>query len=432
LFRKSSSRRGPRCAPLAAGLLTITALIATGPAAYAGSGSTITATYMNSGTYNTAAQSLVSSFAKTAGVNVKIDAFPYAALQQNNTNAVISGQCTYNVVSGSYYLASIYSYFQNLDAFGTKSNYAASLIPGLWKHSEFYNGYHIGVPYVPDAYSLMYNTSLFKTAGLALPKTWSDLLTDLGVLKQKLPSGVSPFVFSAGAVEQLPALFFSTYSGYMINKGGHYALDAPAATAAINYATKLMSYAPSDATGLSINGADDLFVNGKAAVLYGWPSFIRLQADNPKESAIAGKWQVGTDPKGGLLWLSLWQLYMTKCTSDQTAAWKWMTTFSSPSTDELLFTKYDVNPSFKATYANPTLAKQNANYFPGEQANLARAKNPPLSGQAQDFLASTIGSVLTSKMTAKAAVSSINSEWARYPVPSALLHEGAADGLVQP
>ena len=418
--------------PLAAALVTSTALIAGSPGAYASSGNTITATYMNSGTYNVAAQSLVGSFDKTAGVNVKIDAFPYAALQQNNTNAVISGQCTYNVVSGSYYLASIYSYFQNLNTYASKSNYAAGLIPGLWKHSEFYNGYHIGVPYGPDAYSLMYNTSLFKSAGLALPKTWSQLLSDLSALKQKLPSGVSPFVFSAGAVEQLPALFFSTYNGYFINKGGHYALDVPEATSAINYAVKLMSYAPSDASGLSINAADDLFVNGKAAVLYGWPSFIRLQADTPKESAVAGKWEVGTDPPGGLLWLSLWQLYMTKCTSNQSAAWKWMTTFSSPSTDELLFTKYDVNPSFKATYSNPTLAKQNANYFPGEQANLKRAKNPPLSGQAQDFLASTIGSVLTSKVTANAAVSSINSEWARYPVPSALLHEGAADGLVQP
>jgi multiple sugar transport system substrate-binding protein len=432
LLKKWNSRKGTRGAQVVAGLITATALIAAGSTAYASSGSTITATYMNSGTYNVAAQSLVGSFDKTTGVSVKIDAFPYAALQQNNTDAVISGQCSYNVVSGSYYLAPIYSYFQNLDALAAKSSYPAGLIPGLWQHSEYYDGYHIGIPYGPDAYSLMYNTALFKQAGVALPKTWSELVSDLSVLKQKLPSGVTPFVFSAGAVEQLPALFFTTYSGYFINKAGHYALDVPEAVAAMQYAQKLMSYAPNDATGLSINAADDMFVNGKAAVLYGWPSFIRLQADNPKESAVAGKWEVGTDPQGGLLWLSLWQLYMTKCTSDQSTAWKWMTTFSSPKTDELLFTKYDVNPSFKSTYDNPTLAKQNANYFPGEQANLARAKNPPLSGQAQDFLASTIGSVFTSKLSAQAAVSSINSEWARYPVPSALLHEGATDGLAQP
>ena len=87
-------KKGARGAPLVAALVTATALIATGPGAYASSRSNITATYMNSGTYNVAAQSLVGSFDKTTGVNVKIDAFPYAALQQNNTNAVISGQCS--------------------------------------------------------------------------------------------------------------------------------------------------------------------------------------------------------------------------------------------------------------------------------------------------------------------------------------------------
>jgi multiple sugar transport system substrate-binding protein len=428
--RRSARRRGTA---LFGGLVAASAVAgALSPVASASSVNVaITATYMNSGTYNLAAASLVPPFEKATGAKVNIEAFPYAALQTNNTNAVISGQCTYNVVSGSYYLAALYPYFANLDSFAAKSNYAAQLLPGLWQHSEYYDGYHVGVPYGPDSYSFMYNSALFKQAGLSIPTTQAQLLSDLAALKTKLPSGVSPFVFSAGASEQLPALFFESYSGYFINKAGHYALDPAAAVSALKGAEQLMSYAPSDATGLSINAADDLFVNGKAAVLYGWPSFIRLQADNPAESKIAGHWEVGTDPSGGMIWLSLWQMYMTKCTSDQALAWKWMTTFSSPKTDELLFTKYDVNPSFKATYANPVLAKQNANYFPGEEANLPRAKNPPLTGEAQDFLASTIGSMLTSKLTPQAAVSSINSEWAHDPVPPALLSEGATDGLVQ-
>ena len=414
------------------GLVGATGVVAADSAAFgSSSGGTITATYMNSGTYNLAAESLVSGFKKSTGVTVNVEAFPYAVLQTNNTDAVISGKCSYNVISGSYYLAPIYSYFANLNSFAAKSNYSSQLLPGLWQHSEYYQGYHVGVPYGPDAYGLMYNTALFKKAGLSIPTTQSQLLSDLATLKQKLPSGVSPFVFSAGASEQLPALFFESYNGYFINSAGHYALDTSEATSAMQNAKELMSYAPSDATGLSINAADDLFVEGKAAVLYGWPSFIRLQADNPKESKIAGHWELGTDPSGGLIWLSLWQMYMTNCTTDQSAAWKWMTTFSSPKTDELLFTKYDVNPSFAATYKIPTLAKQNTNYFPGEEANLPLAKNPPLTSQVQDFLASTIGSFLTSTESPQAAVSSINSYWAHNPVPSALLQEGAKDGLVQ-
>lgn len=432
MLRAPRQRTRARRALLASGAVTLTGILVPSSLASASSANAdITATYMNSGTYNLAAQSLVGPFKQRTGISVKVDAFPYAALQTNNTNAVISGQCSYNVVSGSYYLAPIYGYFANLDSFAAKNNYPAQLLPGLWQHSEYYDGHHIGVPYGPDAYSFMYNTALFKQADLSVPTTQAQLWSDLATLKSKLPSGTSPFVFSAGATEQLPALFFASYGSYFINNSGHYQLNTSAAVAAMQRAKQLMSYAPSDASGLSINAADNLFVEGKAAVLYGWPSFIRLQADNPAQSKIAGHWQVGKDPAGGLIWLSLWQMYMTKCTANQAAAWKWMTTFSSPTTDKLLFTKYDVNPSFKATYANPVLAKQNANYFPGEEANLPRAKNPPLTGQAQDFLASTIGSLLTSNLAPQAAVKSINSQWAQDQVPSALLHEGATDGLVQ-
>ena len=97
---------------------------------------------------------------------------------------------------------------------------------------KYYDGYHVGVPYGPDAYSFMYNSALFKQAGLSIPTTQAQLLSDLAALKTKLPSGVSPFVFSAGASEQLPALFFESYSGYFINKAGHYALDPAAAVSA--------------------------------------------------------------------------------------------------------------------------------------------------------------------------------------------------------
>lgn len=395
------------------------------------SSKSLTATYMQSGTYDKAAEALTGPFASQTGVSVSVKAFPYAALQQNNTNAVISGTCQYNVVSGSYYLAGIYGYFQSLDALAAKSNYASQLIPGLWQHSEFYNGQHIGIPYGPDAYGLMYRTDLFKQAGLSLPKTWPQLISDLSVLKQKFGAqGIAPFAFAAGESEQLPALFFATYDGYFINSAGHFALDSAKAVAALQFAQKLLTYAPSNATGQSIDAANQQFTSGKAAVLYGWPSFIRQQAD-ASSSPVAGKWAVMPNPRPGLTWLSLWQLYMTKCTGNVQAAWKWMTTFSSPSTDKMMFVKYGVNPSFTSTYNDPQLAKANANYFPAEKANLAVAMNPPLSGQAQDFLASSIGNMLTGKTTPQQVVSSVNADWAGLSVPSSLLDEARQDGLAQ-
>src|SRR5215211_1668202 len=112
-----------------------------------GAGSGVTATYMKSGTYDIAAKKFAEEFASKNDTSVDIKAFPYAALRQNNTNAVISGSCDYNVMSGSYYLASIYNYFRPLDDLANRSNYSDALAPGLWDHSEFYKGQHVGVPY---------------------------------------------------------------------------------------------------------------------------------------------------------------------------------------------------------------------------------------------------------------------------------------------
>jgi multiple sugar transport system substrate-binding protein len=422
---------------LATAAIAVTAAVGLAACATAsgGSGSAsskdVTATYLQSGTYDKAAEALTGPFGSKSGIKVTVKAFPFAALQQNNTNAVISGNCDYNVVSGSYYLADIYGHFRGLDSLAGSSGYASQLIPGLWQHSEFYNGQHIGLPYGPDAYGLIYRTDLFKEAGLSLPTTWPALLSDLSVLKQKFgPKGIAPFAFAAGQPEQLPALFFATYGSYFINSSGHYALDTAKAVAALQFAQKLLGNAP-NAAGQSIDAANQQFTSGKAAVLYGWPSFIRQQAD-ASTSAVAGKWAVMPDPKPGLVWLSLWQLYMTSCTKNVQAAWKWMTNYSSPATDETMFTKYGVNPAFQATYDNPQLAKQNANYFPAEKANLAVAENPPLSGQAQDFLASSIGNMLTGKTPPQKVVSSVNAQWATLTVPPSLLKEGRQDGLAQP
>lgn len=392
----------------------------------------LTVTYMKAGTYDTAAKSLASSFAKSTGTKVNVLAFPYDTLRQNNTNAVLGGQCDYNVVSGSYYLAPLYDKFANLDSFAAKSNYPSKLAPGLWAHSEYFNGHHIGVPYGPDAYSLMYRTDLFRQAGLSWPHSWSQLLSDLQVLKNKYGAqGIKPFAFAAGQPEQLPALFFATYDGTFINSSGRYALDAPKAIRAIDYAKKLLAFAGTNANSQSIDASNAAFVNGHAAVLYGWPSFLRTQADDPNQSKVSGKWAVGVDPQPGLVWLSLWQMYMTKCTSNKSAAWKWMTTFSSAKTDKELFLKDGINPSFKATYQDSHLARQHSNYFPGLQANLARAVNPPLSGEAQDYLASTLGDVFSGNASPAQAVSQINQKWSTMTVPSALLAEGKKVGLAQ-
>ena len=112
----------------------------------------LTFSVMESGTYNKAAESMVPAFKAKTGADVKIAAFPWAVLRQNNTTDLVSGAGQYQVMSGGYYLADVYSYFAPLDGFIEKDHYDKGMIPGLMApgHSEWSEGQQIGVPYGVD------------------------------------------------------------------------------------------------------------------------------------------------------------------------------------------------------------------------------------------------------------------------------------------
>ncbi len=139
----------------------------------------ITVTYMQSGTYDKAAEGMTADFEKKTGVKVKVVAFPWAVLRQNNTNDLLTGAAQYDAMSGGYYLADVYDKFAPLDDYITKSNYATGMIPGLLEvgKSEYFKGKHIGIPYGIDNYGLMANNDILKAAGVTPTfKTWDDFL----------------------------------------------------------------------------------------------------------------------------------------------------------------------------------------------------------------------------------------------------------------
>ena len=53
---------------------------------------------MESGTYDAAAKQIAQEFQKEHGVEVKIVAFPWAVLRQNNTTDLITGAGQYQVM----------------------------------------------------------------------------------------------------------------------------------------------------------------------------------------------------------------------------------------------------------------------------------------------------------------------------------------------
>lgn len=392
----------------------------------------ITFSLMAAGTYDKAAEDVKPNFEKETGIQVTLAAFPWATLRQNNTTDLLTGAGKYDVMSGSYYLAELYEHFISLDNYIEKSGFGKGLLTGFMGKCEHYNGHQIGLPYGPDAYGILYRKDLFDNAGLTWPKTWDEFVAKLTQMKSiSDANGMTTFVFSGGAPEQAPALFFDKYDGYFVTRDGKYQLEKNKAIAVLKTDKELLKYMSSDFMGLSIDDANARFLDGKALMIICWPSFIVAAADNPQKSKVVGKWALGRSPTPGRPWLSLWQMYISKYSKNPDAAWEWAMALINEKNDVGFFKKYGIGPVYQSTYDNAELARKNVHYFPSQSYNLTRAVNPPLSGESQDFFASVLGEFGLGKLSAEEVVEKVNQKWATLPVPPALLENAKLTGQVQ-
>jgi ABC-type glycerol-3-phosphate transport system substrate-binding protein len=385
---------------------------------------------MESGTYDKAAAEIAAEFKAKTGVEVKISAFPWAVLRQNNTTDLISGTNHYDVMSGGYYLSDVYSYFAPLDAYIAKDKYGDGIIPGLMSpgRSEYVDGKEIGIPYGVDAFGLIYNKALLEKAGVQPEfSTWTEVVAACEKI-EAANAGVACFSHATGNPEQIGAFFFSSYSGSYISKDGKYALDTATATKAAEEIATLWKHLPAKGTALTFDEAHQLFKDQKVAMTVTWPSFITnsLEAEG---SPVKGKWGMAKFPGAGFPWLSLWQLFVPKSTNDKDAAWAWIKAFAGPENAKRNLVEHNIGSVWLATYEDPELKAKNAHFWPALLAGFAAAKNPPLSGEAQDILTNTLQDIVNGRVTPEAGIASVASKWEALPVPAAMLEAAAGSHL---
>jgi ABC-type glycerol-3-phosphate transport system substrate-binding protein len=391
----------------------------------------ISVSYMASGTYDMAAEDIAAEL-KDVGIDVTVAAFPWAVLRQNNTNDLLSGTQQYDAMSGGYYLADVYEFMAPLGDYFAQDNIGEGVIDGLMQKAEFYQGEPIGVPYGIDAYGVLYRTDLFESAG-ASPEiaNWADYVTLLGVLQDELPEGISPFVFAYGAIEQIPSIFFGEYGGTYINEDGKFELDVDKAVPAVQTMAEMLPYAPDNALALTIDEANAVFLNGEAAMLIGWPSFVRDAANDPEQSQIAGNWAQMEFPGVGFPWLSMWNIFMNDSSENKDATWEWIKSYTSEENSTRWLKEYGIGSIYISTYSDPDIVAAHGHDLPIAMKNFERALNPALSGEAQDFLAATISEVMLGELTPEEAITKINEKWATLTVPEAIMEMGTRTGLAK-
>jgi ABC-type glycerol-3-phosphate transport system substrate-binding protein len=392
----------------------------------------LTFSVMASGTYDKAAADAATAFQAKTGTKVTVAAFPWATLRQNNITDVVTGTNQYQVMSGGFYLADIYSHFVPLGDMVKQDNPAAGMIPGLMDpgRSEYFSGKQIGFPYGTDVYGVMVNDDLFKQAGVdpASIKTWDDFLTACTQLEAKL-TGIACFSHPTGNPEQISAFFFGDYDGTYINAAGHYELDVPKATATGKLISEIWKHLPKQGGAMSFDEANAAFRDGKTAMLVTWPSFANafLDADG---SPIKGHWHQIPFPGPGWPSLSQWQLFIPDSAPDKALAWQWIKAFAGPDSAKANFVKYGIGSPWKALYDDPELKAEHQHDWPAKLADLPRAQNPVLSGEALDFLNNTMQDIANGRVTPDAGIASINTAWAGFQVPQTLLETAKSVGAI--
>lgn len=390
----------------------------------------LTFSVMESGTLDVAAREVAAELAAQGGPNVEVVAFPWAVLRQNNTTDLISGTGQYDVMSGGYYLADVYGFFQPLDDLIEADNYGEGMIENLMLpgRSEWQDGQQIGIPYGIDAYALIFNSELLEQAGMEPTfDSWGDVIAACPTIEET--TGKACLSHPTGSPEQIGAFFFSAYDGTYINSAGGYELETEPAIAAAEQIVGLWEFLPENGTAMSFDEAHQVFRDGEAALLVTWPSFVSNSLD-AEDSPMRGKWGMTTFPGDGFPWLSLWQIFLPAATDDRETAWEWIKAFAGPDRARANFVDHNINSVWKATYEDPELAAANSHFWPAQIEGFAAAKNPPLSGEAQDFLTNTMQDVANGRVSAADAIASINTTWSAIPVPSALLEAAEGADLV--
>ncbi len=398
-------------------------------------GAEIVATYMQSGTYDIGAENIEGAFEEATGIELELVASPWAVLNQNHITDLTTGTGEFDVMSGEFWIASVWDKMLPLEDFVERDEYGGDFIPTIWQPgpSGHYDGKRIGIPYSADAYGIVYRTDIFEEAGISADwETWDDYIAALDQLEMHLEgSDIAPSVFSWGASEQTPMIFLGMYDGYLVDADGNYALDEMSALASLEKMASLLDYNPEGAAGLSIDEANSVFLTGNAATMICWVSFMRAAAQNPDSSLIVDNWAVASFPGPGFPFISAWNLFISEYSENPDAAWEWVKFYINSEQATERFVELGVGSPYLSTYEDPELMEAYSHDFPGMVDNLSRAQSVPWVFEAFEIFFRNTSELVIGSISAEEALANTLAGWSEVTVPPALVQSAAAQGQQQ-
>jgi sorbitol/mannitol transport system substrate-binding protein len=359
----------------------VAALVAVAACSSSGSGSSgSTGTNSNSGTVTVAVVSnplitgqmiplTQSVFEKEyPGIKVKFATYTEGDLRAAIEKDVSTHSNAFNVIMIGPYETPLFAKDNWLDNLSTQfiasdPGYDASdILPSIAKALSS-NGDLYAVPFYGESSMVYYRKDLFKAAGLTMPThpTWNQVAAFAAKLNQ--PGKVAGICLRglAGWGDNMAALdtVVNTFGGEWFNQSWQPQLTSPAFEAATNFYVNLIRKdGESGASADSFNQLLTLYGQGKCAMWYdATVAATSIATTYPTAYANTGYAFAPVDKTTSSGWLWSWALGIPQGTTDQGAAWKFVSWATSKQYDALVASKYGwqaVPPGTRTSlYSNP-------------------------------------------------------------------------------
>jgi ABC-type glycerol-3-phosphate transport system substrate-binding protein len=311
---------------------------------------------------------LAEEFKAQTGATVQFVDAPWEQMQDQMVNDFLGQGGTFDVMDvDTAWDPNVKAYLEPLDGLIAKSHFDISDYQGLNKLIGADPAAHerYGIPLTGRSMVMFYRTDLFKDAGLAPPSTWADLVADAKALTKGKQYG---FV-AAGVNVQLNKYFYGAYKDdsdrLLFNAAGQPQFDDKAGADALATLKTLFSYAPPGIFAMDIGEADQVFLNGDAAVLIEWPDYIQPSLNVPAKSRIVGKWAAMKPPGPGNY--APWYVAISASSRHKDAAWAWLQYITSAKQNKRLMLDYGIYSTRTSVLADPDIAAK----YPGMDAVVA-------------------------------------------------------------
>ena len=309
---------------------------------------------------------------KYPGIKVKFATYTEGDLRAAIEKDVSTHTNAFNVIMIGPYEAPLFAKNGWLDNLSTQfiakdPSYGASdLLPPIAKALSYKNSLY-AVPFYGESSMLYYRKDLFAKAGITMPAhpTWAQVQSYAAKLNQ--PGKVAGVCLRglAGWGDNMAALdtVVNTFGGEWFNQKWQPQLTSPAFEKATSFYVNLIrKYGESGASNDSFNQLLTLYGQGKCAMWYdATVAATSIATTYPSMFKQTGYAFAPTDLTKSSGWLWTWSLGIPQGTSNQDAAWKFVSWATSKQYDSLVAQKYGwsaVPPGTRTSlYSNPNYMK---------------------------------------------------------------------------